>query len=154
MVCAFVAVSRTGKAIMRITSNKPISGVQGRGSKKRSPSSPDQFTPDVGGEVVQSSQTAGGAAIQGMDALLALQEVDERAERRSKAAKHGHSLLDTLESVRADLLAGLVSEDRLEMLAHQVSQRQTSGDPKVDSVLEEIELRVKVELAKLGRFTD
>ncbi len=89
-----------------------------------------------------------------MDALLALQEVDDRAERRSRATKHGHNLLDTLESVRADLLAGHVSEDRLELLARQVSKRQSSGDPEVDSVLEEIELRVKVELAKLGRFQD
>lgn len=139
---------------MRITGNKPITGVQGKSAKKGSSSSSETFAPDLGGEVVHSSQTAGGAGIQGMDALLALQEVDERAERRSRAAKHGHSLLDTLESVRTDLLAGQVSEDRLELLARQVSKRLNSGDPQVDSVLEEIELRVKVELAKLGRFPD
>ncbi len=56
--------------------------------------------------------------------------------------------------IRADLLAGHVSEDRLEQLSLTVSKRQSSGDPEVDSVLEEIELRVKVELAKLGRFPD
>ncbi|MEM9635477.1 MAG: flagellar assembly protein FliX [Pseudomonadota bacterium] len=140
--------------MMRITGNKPINGVQGRGGKKNAPSGTEQFAPDLGGEVVQSSQTAGGAAIQGMDALLALQEVDERAERRSKAARYGHTLLDALESVRVDLLAGQVSEDRLEVLAQQVANRPPSGDSKIDSVLEEIELRVKVELAKLGRFSD
>jgi len=139
---------------MRITSNKPITGVQGRSAKKRAPSGTDSFTPDLGGESVQSSQTAGGGAIQGMDALLALQEVDEREARRSKASRHGHTLLDSLEMVRADLLAGHVSEDRLERLAEQVSRRPASGDPNIDSVLEEIELRVKVELAKLGRFPD
>jgi hypothetical protein len=139
---------------MRITGNKPITGVQGKGAKKKAAAAGEQFAPDLGGEVVHSSQTAGGAAIQGMDALLALQEVDERAERRSRAAKHGHSLLDTLESVRADLLAGQVSEDRLELLERQISKRPQSGDPQIDSVLEEIELRVKVELAKLGRFSD
>ncbi|MBN9671404.1 flagellar assembly protein FliX [Roseibium aggregatum] len=139
---------------MRITSNKPITGVQGRGAKKRAPSGTDQFTPDLGGEVVQSAQTAGGGAIQGMDALLALQEVDERDARRSKATRHGHKLLNALEMVRADLLAGHVPEERLELLAQQVSQRASSGDPEIDSVLEEIELRVKVELAKLGRFPD
>ena len=139
---------------MRITNNKPITGVQGKGAKKRSSSGAQEFAPDLGSEVVQSSQTAGGAAIQGMDALLALQEVDERAERRSRATRHGHSMLDALEAIRADLLGGQVSEDRLEMLAQQVSNRPPSGDPNVDSVLEEIELRVKVELAKLGRFPD
>ncbi|ASP33544.1 flagellar assembly protein FliX [Labrenzia sp. VG12] len=139
---------------MRITGNKPITGVQGKGAKKGKPSASEQFAPDMGSEVVQSSQTAGGAAIQGMDALLALQEVDALAERRSRAARHGHTLLDALEAVRTDLLAGHVSEDRLELLARQVADRQESGDSRIDSVLEEIELRVKVELAKLGRFID
>lgn len=140
---------------MRITGNKPLTGVQGRGAKKRSASG-GEFTPDVGaaGGASQTSETAGGSGIQGIDALLALQEVDEGGERRKKAARHGHSLLDSLESVRADLLAGHVSEDRLEHLAHTVSLRPKSGDPQVDAVLEEIELRVKVELAKLGRFLD
>ena len=139
---------------MRITGNKPITGVQGKGAKKGKPSASEQFAPDMGSEVVPSAQTAGGAAIQGMDALLALQEVDALAERRSRATRRGHSLLDSLEAIRADLLAGQVSEDRLEQLARQVSNSQESGDPQIDSVLEEIELRVKVELAKLGRFPD
>jgi len=56
--------------------------------------------------------------------------------------------------VRADLLAGVISEDRLEALASQVANRQSSGDEQIDSVLDEIELRVKVELAKLGRFAE
>ncbi|MEP3046005.1 MAG: flagellar assembly protein FliX [Roseibium sp.] len=140
---------------MRITGNKPVTGVQGRGSKKRTPGG-EQFTPDTGSssDVTQSGETTGGAGIQGIDALLALQEVDEKADRRKRAAKYGHSLLDDLEAVRADLLAGLVSEDRLELLARNVSTRPPSGEPAIDSVLEEIELRVKVELAKLGRFPD
>lgn len=139
---------------MRITGNKPVTGVQGKGARKKSASGTEEFKPDMGAEVAQSTQVAGGTAIQGMDALLALQEVDERAERRSKAARHGHSMLDSLEAVRADLLAGVVSEARLEVLADQVAERKSSGDDRIDSVLEEIELRVKVELAKLGRFTD
>lgn len=139
---------------MRITGNKPVTGVQGKGARKKSASGTEEFRPDMGSEVTQSAQIAGGTAIQGMDALLALQEVDERAERRSKAARHGHSMLDSLEAVRADLLAGVISESRLEALAGLVADRKSSGDDRVDSVLEEIELRVKVELAKLGRFTE
>jgi hypothetical protein len=140
---------------MRITGNKPLTGVQGRGAKKRSASG-GEFTPDVGGagDVPHTAETAGGAGIQGIDALLALQEVDSLSDRRKRAARYGHSLLDTLETLRADLLAGQVSEDRLETLALTMSKRQTSGDPQVDAVLDEIELRVKVELAKLGRFPD
>ncbi|MFN3132946.1 flagellar assembly protein FliX [Roseibium sp.] len=140
---------------MRITGSKPLTGVQGRGAKKSSSSGSD-FAPDLSGAAEQpaTQATAGGAGIQGIDALLALQEVDERTERRKKATRHGHTLLDSLEMIRADLLAGHVSEDRLEQLSLTVSKRQSSGDQEVDRVLEEIELRVKVELAKLGRFPD
>lgn len=139
---------------MRITGNKPISGVQSKAAQKGKSSSSEAFVPDTGAESVAAAQVAGGSAIQGMDALLALQEVDGVSERRSRAAKHGHSLLDLLEKVRADLLAGHVSEEQLDVLSQRVANRQESGDERIDSVLDEIELRVKVELAKLGRFSD
>jgi hypothetical protein len=139
---------------MRITGNKPLSGVQGRGAKKRTSSDNGVFTPELGDESPQTGALSSGSAIQGMDALLALQEVGEKPDRKSRATLRGHALLDGLELIRADLLAGHVSEERLEGLAKEVSERESSGDPEVDSVLDEIELRVKVELAKLGRFPD
>lgn len=140
---------------MRITGNKPVAGVKGRDTKKRAAGG-EQFTPDLGlgDNIAQAGETAGGAGIQGIDSLLALQEVDGQSERRKRAAKHGHSLLDGLEDVKIDLLAGQVSEERLEQLALNVETRLPSGDPEVEAVLDEIELRVKVELAKLGRFPD
>lgn len=139
---------------MRITGNKPITGVQGRGAKKRAPSDADAFTPDLGEDSTQTSSVSTGSSIQGIDALLALQEVHDEPDQKDLATRRGHSLLDGLEAMRADLLAGQVSEDRLEQLAREVSDRQPSGDSEVDSVIDEIELRVKVELAKLGRFPD
>ncbi|WP_153768408.1 flagellar assembly protein FliX [Labrenzia sp. CE80] len=139
---------------MRITGQKPVSGVQGRGAKKRSGATGDAFTPEMGDESSPTAATTSAMGVQGMDALLALQEVGEDPERRRKAARHGHSLLDGLEAIKTDLLGGLISEDRLEALAHEVGSQVESGDEEVDSVLREIELRVKVELAKLGRFTD
>jgi hypothetical protein len=138
---------------MRITGQKPISGVQGRGSKKRSGATGDSFTPDYGEESTTTASTTSTGGVQGMDALLALQEVGEEPNRRRKAKQYGNSLLDGLESIRADLLGGEVSADRLEALAHEVTTAVDSGDAEIDSVLREIELRVKVELAKLGRFT-
>ena len=139
---------------MRITGNKPLTGVQGRGVKKRTSSDGGAFTPELGDDAPQTGALSGGAAIQGMDALLALQEVGEKPDRKSKATRRGHALLDGLELLRTDLLAGHVSEEHLEGLAKEVAERDSSGDPEVDAVLDEIELRVKVELAKLGRFPD
>lgn len=139
---------------MRITGNKPLSGVRGKDAKKKTSSSGSVFIPDSGEETSQSESLSAGSGVQSMDALLALQEIRDEPDRRSKAARRGHSLLDGLEAMRADLLAGHISEERLESLAHEVAKEGKSGDPKVDEVIDEIELRVKVELAKLGRFPD
>lgn len=139
---------------MRITNNNPVSGVQGRGAKKKTSGSGGLFEPDHGAPSGSASEYSSSSAIQGVDALLALQEVEQRPDQRSVAARHGHDLLDALETMRADLLAGHLSEERLEALERTVSEAVDSGDANVDSVLREIELRVKVELAKLGRFPD
>lgn len=139
---------------MRITGQKPTTGVQGKGVKKSGGSSGSSFRPEFGDEAASSSETTSSSGIQGMDALLALQEVGGDEQKRRKAMQHGNTLLDSLEDLRADLLAGRLSEDKLEVLASHVSQVVESGDDRVDGVLQEIELRVKVELAKLGRFTD
>lgn len=139
---------------MRITGNKPVTGVQGRGTRKKAASDGSTFTPAMGEDAPQPNAMSGGAALQGMDALLTLQEIVDEPDRRSKASVRAHGLLDGLEALRADLLGGYVKEDRLEALSNELNERESSGDPDVDSVIDEIELRVKVELAKLGRFPD
>ncbi|EFO30768.1 flagellar assembly regulator FliX [Roseibium sp. TrichSKD4] len=137
---------------MRITGKNPISGVQGRGGKKKVGGDGATFQPDMGDGASSAGAVTGGTSIQGMDALLSLQEVLPRNEQHSQATRRGHSLLDGLEALRAELLGGLVPEDKLEALANEVENRIESGDPQIDGVIDEIELRVKVELAKLGRF--
>lgn len=100
---------------------------------------------------------AGGGPVSALDALLALQEVEEAGdsleERRNKrAVQWGGSLLEGLEEIRAGLLMGSIPVDRLERLAALVSsQREGASDPRLIAILDEIELRSRVELAKLGR---
>ncbi|MTH97619.1 flagellar assembly regulator FliX [Roseibium sp. RKSG952] len=138
---------------MRINNNNPVSGLQARRAKKQTSGSSQTFQPETAGDETTAQSVSAAGGIQGMDALLALQEVDTSARRSEAAMRHGHGLLDNLEWLRADLLAGHVPEDRLELLAETVDAGVQSGDPGIDSVLKEIELRVKVELAKLGRFS-
>ncbi len=139
---------------MRITGNKPITNVQGRGAKKNTQPDGGGFVPDFGEEAPKTSAVSTGSSIQGIDALLSLQEIHDEPDDKERATKRGHSLLDGLEAMRAELLTGQVSQDRLESLAREVSDHESSGDSDVDAVIEEIELRVKVELAKLGKFVD
>ncbi len=88
-----------------------------------------------------------------LDALLALQAVaDDGGEGpRHAGRRHGETLLDRLDRLRADLLAGCVPEARLVELAGLIrARRGTSGDARLEQIINEIELRAEVELAKLA----
>ena len=76
-------------------------------------------------------------------------DADEGA-RRGAAARYGTDLLDRLTALRMDVLEGRVSASRLNALAHSIRNNpQRCGDLRVDEVLDAIELRVEVEIAKL-----
>ncbi len=92
------------------------------------------------------------AGVGGLDALLALQAVGGPLEGKKKAVRRGQSLLDTLDEIKADLLLGRVSFERLDRLASMLDEVREQSLPGLDAVLDEIELRVRVELAKFGRF--
>lgn len=92
----------------------------------------------------------GPSAIAAVDSILMLQGIDDSTSGRSKGLAHGEQLLDMLDQLRDGLLAGGVPRSTLTRLAASLSKRQESFvDPKLQSVLDEIELRARVELAKL-----
>lgn len=91
----------------------------------------------------------GARPMGGVDALLALQEVDDSGERRQRSRKRGDDLLDRLDEIRHGLLIGGVPRAALQNLSELVrARRQEIADPQLQEVLDEIELRAAVELAK------
>ncbi len=92
-------------------------------------------------------------AAAGIDALLALQGIEEDpAERRRRSVQRGKGALDVLDDLKLRLLAGKVDQFTVSRLRDAAaSLKSLSGDPHLDAVLSEIELRVEVELAKAGR---
>jgi hypothetical protein len=103
----------------------------------------------------ESAKAAGSPAslrtIGGIDALIALQGIEEPGERRRRAVKRGRKALDVLDHLRLDLLSGSFDQStilRLKSVAADL--KDSSGDGGLDGVLAEIELRVEVELAKAG----
>ncbi|MAO90401.1 MAG: flagellar biosynthesis protein FlgI [Rhodospirillales bacterium] len=108
---------------------------------------------------ISAGGLAGGSGVSSIDALLALQGVDSvdatepDAKRRNKAAlDRGEDLLDQLDEIRIGLLSGGLSRQRLVQLQAALSQRASGAlDPKVKSLVDDIELRVAVELAKHGQ---
>src|SRR6202051_2108565 len=97
------------------------------------------------------SATVALRTLGGIDALIALQGIEEPAERRRGAVKHGRRALDTLDELKLGLLAGTLDQGTLLRLKSLATDfKDGSGDEKLDSVLAEIELRVAVELAQAG----
>ena len=85
-----------------------------------------------------------------VDTILMLQNVDDSTTGPSRGVARGEQLLDLLDSVRDGLLAGGIPRTTLNRLATAVGRRQEKfSDPRLQSVLDEIELRAHVELAKL-----
>ena len=65
--------------------------------------------------------------------------------------KRGRSALDALDALKLGLLSGTFDTGALARLKSvAASLAEPSGDPALDSVLAEIELRAQVELAKIG----
>src|SRR5579864_6444526 len=90
-------------------------------------------------------------AVGNIDALLALQGVEDPAERRKRAVKRGRSALDVLDDLKIGLLAGSLDTATVQRLRSAASElKSSSGDADLDRVMAEIELRVEVELAKVG----
>ena len=136
---------------MRVKGPNGTGGVySSQGSAKKS--SGATFSLPQASSARPAEAARGAASIGSIDALLALQEYDEEAgQRRRKAMKKGHSLLDQLDDLKIAILSGKVDAGKLERLVYTLSQRvELSDSPELKSLLDEIELRAEVELAKLG----
>jgi hypothetical protein len=103
----------------------------------------------------ESPRGASGASnlrtVASVDALLALQGVEDATERKKRAVSKGRNALDLLDRLKVSLLDGSLEHAtlaRLKVAAEGLTDG--SGDPRLDSILSDIDLRVAVELAKAG----
>ncbi|MDV2984818.1 UNVERIFIED_CONTAM: flagellar assembly protein FliX [Methylobacteriaceae bacterium AG10] len=121
----------------------------------RRAAAPGAFAP-AGTEEAPRAATAGTSQtgmLTGLDALLTLQGQDgaeAQKERRRRSVQRGHDLLDGLDRLKAALIGGRVATRDLQAIAGRLAERMAeSGDPRLDGLVAEIELRASVELAKL-----
>ena len=135
---------------MRIDGNQRIGNVGARAATARPSASPFQVSD--GATAAESRPASYIAPASTLDALLALQAVEDPLLRKKKLVRRGTQLLDTLEEMKTDLLGGRVSESRLNQLMALLGQAREKADPRLDALLDDIELRARVELAKLGMY--
>jgi len=124
--------------------------------KKSSEAGDSEFAHELFGAAETSAPAAPveAHAVGTVESILAVQEVPDAPEERSRglARQYGDDLLDRLESLRRDILVGAISKEKLVSLAHALrAQRGQTDDPRLKKIIDEIELRAKVEIAKLTR---
>ena len=129
------------------------SGAAATGGASRSAKpSGEGFAPAAGGGVRETATAAAASsvgAVTSLDALLALQETPGPLERRKRAMKRAGGLLDVLDRVKLSLLEGVDPGQALRQLSMAVREsRDETGDAGLEDVLDHIETRAAVELAK------
>lgn len=108
---------------------------------------------ETAASVVPVPLAASTGNISSVAALMALQTVDDPLERRKRVERRGRQLLDALDALKIDLLDDKNPTDSLLRLKNLLeTRREDSGDQELESLIDQVELRVEVELAKLSRL--
>lgn len=106
-------------------------------------------TASPGAETGAAARTASAAGVGSVEALLALQGAADPLERRRRAVGRAGKILDVLDEVKISLLGGGAAAGALGRLVQAVAeQRDATEDAGLEGVLDEIETRAAVELAK------
>lgn len=138
---------------MKIDRSKGTSGTSG--AKKSSSSNNSdgvdfsQFVKGGAGETASASATQ---SIASLDALLAAQEIEDPTKKaaQKRAYIRSNDILDRLEDVRIKMLCGNLTVGHMIDIADVVaSHRDKIDDPKLTALMDEIDLRAQVEIAKM-----
>jgi hypothetical protein len=119
-------------------------------SRKSAATGGSGFSLQAGTETVSTVGAGAASSIQGVEALMALQAVDGRSNDRETAVKRGRQMLDALDELKFAVLEGRAGESSLLRLrsALAATRGETAQDDPLAGVIDEIELRAEVELAK------
>lgn len=140
---------------MRITGPQRSSETSAGNGVKKASSGSGFVLPDAGGSL-PASQAGGASAARGLadvSSLLALQMVetpDPAKQRKGRMVRRGRQLLETLDEIKVAMIDGHVSPLHLTKLQLAIEMaRENTEDPGLEAVLDAVELRARVELAKL-----
>lgn len=106
----------------------------------------------IGQTADSRAAVAASASLQvaALDSLLAMQAADEPLTGRRRAVRRANDMLDLLDDIKIGLLTGSVPRQTLRRLTSLVAERRDDfNEPGLQGVIDEIDLRAQVELAKL-----
>lgn len=136
--------------LMRITGPKRNTQVTAKSKAGKSDAAQGGFNVAEGTKAPAAKGAQAARPLAAMDALISIQEVPDATARRAKAIARAEDMLDILEELKIAILTGTLPKSRVTRLARIVedARGEVSGD-ELSTVLDEIELRARVELAKL-----
>lgn len=137
---------------MRIENTGPAARIRGTKSPSKPSETSSRFSLTADPETAEANSAPPTASIANLGALLALQDVDDALNGRRRTAERGVDLLDSLEEIQLGLLSGRLSSAQVTRIAQKVRNLGRAGDESLDSILSDIDMRARVELAKLGVF--
>lgn len=114
------------------------------------------------GDYMAAGPKSAGAAgathsIARVDALLAAQGVEDPTERaaRNRMRVRAEGLLGELDKLKMGLLTGTMTLGQVIDMADVVAlHREKVSDPKLSAILDEIDLRAQIEIAKARKSLD
>jgi len=136
---------------MKVTGPGGVSG-GGPASKKAGATGGAFSLPSAAaaGQSATAAPVSGPSALMGVESLLALQDAGGPLDGRRRSMRRAVRLLDVLDDLKVALIDGMLRPDQIRSLSLAIAeQRATTGEPALEAVLDEIETRAAVELAKL-----
>ena len=140
---------------MRIARGGPLASARKTSGKGKTSGAGGLFSLGMSSQTSSiSAKTAvtASSSIGDIAAILAVQAAGDEAQHGKAAIRHGFRTLDILDDLKLDVLSGRVSVARLNSLAGVVErERAEISDPVLGNLLDHIELRARVELAKFEK---
>ena len=105
----------------------------------------------------EASAPEEAAPVAPVNSILTLQEVGvdsdaDPGKTQQGLIRWGENIIEQLEQIRHDILVGAIPVKRLTNLAQTLRDRKSNiSDPRLLSLIREIELRAEVEIAKYSR---
>ncbi len=137
---------------MKIEGPNKTGGAQSVKNKGKVSSSDGSFGDFLTSGAEGAKETSATQHIARVDALLSVQAAEDPAERasRGRMVLRSENVLNELESIRMAMLTGNLTVGHMVDVADVVaSHRERITDPQLVALMDEIDLRAQVELAKM-----
>jgi hypothetical protein len=137
---------------MRIVEQKSVNATGAARGARSTGGTGARFTIDSGAASPKAEAKAPISILGGLEALIAIKSEDNTREKRKRSVRRGQGMLDVLDELKIALLGGYLPPGLPARLSATLIEAGASGDPRLDGIVDAIELRAEVELAKLKKI--